>query len=55
MWKLFENLTLKGFTLSRIRQTFKDMNDITLDKYSDIPLLQRMIRICRANLPKGGN
>jgi len=53
MMDLFERLTLKGYTLARIRKTFKANGDTSLEKYTDIPLLQKMIRICRKELPKG--
>ena len=53
MMELFEKLTLKGYTLARIRETFKANDDTSLEKHSDIPLLQLMIRICREHLPKG--
>ena len=53
MWKMFEELTLKGCTLAAIRQTYKAMNDNSLDAFTDVPLLQRMIRICRKSLPRG--
>jgi len=47
MWEMFDSLTLKGCTLSSIRDTFKALNINFLDEFTDIPLLQRMIRTLR--------
>ena len=53
MWEMFDELTLKGYTLSRIRNIFEGVENHFLDNYTDIPLLQRMIRTFREVLPVG--
>jgi len=55
MWEKFEELTLKGYTLSRIREVFKENNIQGLEVFTDIPLLQRMIRTLRAAEPAGAD
>lgn len=55
MWEMFDDLTLSGYTLSRIREIFEEKNMDGLEEFTDIPLLQRMIRTCRSALPVGAD
>ena len=55
MWEMFDRLTLKGYTLSTIRDMFKLVEDNSLDEFTDIPLIQRMIRTHRGALPVGAD
>ena len=48
MWKFFDDLTLQGKTLTFIKNVFAIAEDVTIQKYSDIFLLKRMIRTLRA-------
>jgi len=48
MWRTFEKLVLKGYTLRRIREEMASMG-YNLDNFKDPILLQKMCTILRAS------